>query len=78
MGGVGTDAFSKFDKLEGKIEKLEAEATAFEQLAGENSSLDEEFRQLATNSTVEQQLLDMKKQMGLLGAAPEAENKPTE
>lgn len=77
MGGVGTDAFSKFDKLEGKIEKLEAEATAFEQLAGENSSLDEEFRQLSTNATVEQQLLDMKKQMGLLGAAPEAEDKPT-
>jgi phage shock protein A len=75
MGGVGTDAFSKFDKLEGKIEKLEAEATAFEQLAGENSSLDEEFRKLSTSSTVDQQLLEMKQQMGLLNPASSEEPK---
>ncbi len=67
FSGVGSDAFSKFDKFEGKIEKVEAEAVAFEQLAGENTSLDEEFRKLGSSATVEQDLLALKAQMGLLG-----------
>jgi hypothetical protein len=29
LSGIGGDAFGKFDKFEGKIEKLEAEASAF-------------------------------------------------
>jgi phage shock protein A len=64
--GIGTDAFSKFDKYEAKIEKLEAEASAFEQLAGENTQLDEEFRKLSSTGKVDQDLLELKKQMGLL------------
>ena len=51
FSGVGSDAFSKFDKYEQKIEKLEAEAEAFEQLAGENVGLEEEFKKLETKST---------------------------
>lgn len=66
FSGVGSDAFSKFDKYEGKIEKLESEAEAFEQLAGENTSLDTEFKQLGSSAQVDAELLAMKKQMGLL------------
>lgn len=65
MSGVGSDAFSKFDKFEQKIEKLEAEAVAFEQLAGENTSLDEQFKQLESSS-VDSDLLALKAKMGLL------------
>lgn len=67
FSGVGSDAFSKFDKYEGKIEKLESEAVAFEQLAGENTDLDQQFKQLGSTAQVEAELLAMKKQMGLLG-----------
>jgi len=67
FSGVGSDAFSKFDKFEGKIEKLEAEAEAFEQLSGENTNLDEQFRQLSSGATVDNELLEMKRQMGMLG-----------
>ncbi|MCO6466890.1 MAG: PspA/IM30 family protein [Bradyrhizobiaceae bacterium] len=66
FSGVGSDAFSKFDKYEGKIEKLESEAEAFEQLAGENTSLEQEFKQLSTSTTVDAELLALKQQMGLL------------
>ncbi len=67
FSGVGSDAFSKFDKFEGKIEKLESEAEAFEQLAGENTNLEQEFKKLSSSASVESELLAMKKQMGLLG-----------
>ena len=66
FSGVGSDAFSKFDKFEGKIEKLEAEAQAFEQLSGEHTGLDQEFKQLGSSAQVDAELLAMKKQMGLL------------
>lgn len=69
FSGVGSDAFTKFDKFEGKIEKLEAEATAFEQLAGENTSLDDEFKKLSSSSSVDGDLLALKAKMGML---PEA------
>jgi len=66
LSGVGSDAFSKFDKFEQKIEKLESEAVAFEQLAGENSSLDDEFKKLGTSSSVDSELLALKAKMGML------------
>lgn len=66
MSGVGSDAFSKFDKLEEKIEKKEAEASAFEQLSSEAMGFEEEFKMLSKTSSVEQQLLELKSKMGLL------------
>lgn len=66
MSGVGSDAFSKFDKLEEKIEKTEAEASAFEQLSSESMGLEEEFKMLSKSSSVDQQLLELKAKMGLL------------
>ncbi len=66
FSGVGSDAFSKFDKFEGKIEKIESEATAFEQLAGENTSLDAEFKKLGSSSSVDAELQKLKESMGQL------------
>lgn len=66
FSGVGGDAFSKFDKFEGKIEKLESEAEAFEQLAGENTNLEQEFKKLSSSATVDADLLALKQQMGML------------
>ena len=66
FSGVGSDAFSKFEKYETKIEKLESEAEAFEQLAGENTDLENQFKELQTNTTVESELLALKEKMGLL------------
>lgn len=66
FSGVGADAFSKFDKFEGKIEQLEAEATAFEQLAGESTSLEQEFKMLGSSSAVEEELAKLKASLGQL------------
>lgn len=66
FSGVGSDAFSKFDKYEEKIEKTEAEAGAFEQLAGENTNLDDEFRKLSSSSNVDDELAKLKASMGML------------
>lgn len=66
FSGVGSDAFSKFDKFEGKIEKLESEAEAFGELAGENTSLDMEFKQLSTGASVDSELEKLKASLGQL------------
>jgi len=66
FSGVGSDAFGKFDKYEAKIEKTEAEADAFQQLAGDNTDLDQEFRKLEKSSTVDNDLLALKAKMGML------------
>lgn len=71
FSGVGSDAFSKFDKYEQKIEKIEAEAEAFEVIAGENANLDDEFKKLSFSSSVDDELLALKAKMGML---PEANN----
>lgn len=66
ISGVGSDAFGKFEKFETKIEKLESEAEAFGQLAGESTSLDDEFKKLSTSSSVDDELLKLKAKMGML------------
>lgn len=66
FSGVGSDAFSKFDKFEGKIEQLEAEASAFEQLAGESTSLEQELKMLGSSTSVEQELARLKASLGQL------------
>ena len=65
FSGVGSDAFSKFDKFEGKIETLEAEAEAFGHLAGGDTSLEDEFKLLESSSS-DDELLKLKAEMGLL------------
>jgi len=74
MSGVGGDAFGKFDKFEGKIEKLEAEAQAFDELAGSNTQLEDDFKQLASSSTVDNDLLALKAKMGMLPESNSSSN----
>lgn len=71
FSGIGSDAFSKFDKFEGKIEKLEGEAEAFEQLGGTDTRLEDEFKMLSTSSSVDSELLQLKAKMGKLPPASE-------
>ncbi len=66
MGGLGSDAFGKFDKYESKIEKTEAEAEAYGELAGDDTSLDDEFKQLETSSSSDADLLALKQKLGML------------
>jgi phage shock protein A len=66
FSGVGSDAFSKFEKYETKVEKLEAEAEAYEELSGTDVSLDDELKQLSSSSTVDDDLLKLKAKMGML------------
>ncbi|MCX6154332.1 MAG: PspA/IM30 family protein [Candidatus Kapabacteria bacterium] len=66
LSGAGSDAFGKFDKFESKVMKLESEAEAFDQLAGNNSSLEDEFKKLQSGSAVDDDLLKLKAKMGLL------------
>ncbi|MFP4368927.1 MAG: PspA/IM30 family protein [Bacteroidota bacterium] len=74
VSGVGSDAFSKFEKMETKVEKMESEAEAFEQLAGESTSLDDEFRQLEKGGGVDDDLAKLKAKMGMLPGS-ESESK---
>ncbi|MBM2813339.1 MAG: phage shock protein A-like transcriptional regulator [Ignavibacteria bacterium] len=69
FSGVGSDAFSKFDKYEGKIEKLESEAEAFEQLGSGSTDLDMEFKKLSSGANVDDDLLKLKAKMGMLPPA---------
>lgn len=69
FAGVGSDAFAKFEKLEQKVEKTEAEAEAFAQLAGENTSLDDEFKALSSNSAADDELAALKAQLGMGGTS---------
>lgn len=63
FSGVGLDAFSKFDKFESKVESMEAEADAYGELAGEDSSLEAEFKALETSS-LDDELAKLKQEMG--------------
>lgn len=64
FSGVGDDAFSKFEKFEQKVEKIEAEADAFTQLAGEGSAnLDDELAKLTAGSEVDDELAALKASM---------------
>lgn len=66
VSGVGSDAFAGFDKYEQKIEMLESEAEAFEELGDGSQSLEDEFKQLSTSSSANADLDALKAKMGLL------------
>lgn len=59
MNGTGTDAFSKFDRMESKVEQMEAEAEAFGELNSSDKSLEEEFANLS-NPNVDDELEKLK------------------
>jgi len=65
ISGIGSDAFSGFERFEQKIEKQESEAEAFEELAADSDmSLDRELEQLDMNKTVDDELAKLKESMG--------------
>lgn len=74
--GLGSDAFSKFDRMEEKIERTEAEAEAFGEL-DESSDLDAEFKKLEGGSAADE-LERMKKEMGLIGGGEQKKLNPSE
>ncbi|MDC1068468.1 PspA/IM30 family protein [Candidatus Kapabacteria bacterium] len=51
FSGVGSDAFSKFDKFESKVDTLEAEADAFGELHQGDAELENAFKDLESSST---------------------------
>ncbi len=64
MSGIGGGAFGNFDKFEKKVEDAESEADAHQELAGQSSSLDDEFTKLTTNASVDSELAALKAQLG--------------
>jgi len=63
-------AFETFNRMEEKIDDMERQALAATELAGELSgdSLISEFKALEYKGSADQQLLELKQKMGLLGA----------
>jgi phage shock protein A len=57
-----SDAFSKFEQYERKIDQLEAEADTYE-MSGKAKSLDQEFAELQANDEIEKELQKLKEQM---------------
>ncbi len=60
ISGIGDGAFANFDKYEQKVLKAESEAEAFSELAGETTSLDDEFKKLEAGSGVDEELAMLK------------------
>ena len=69
MAGLNDNsAFDKFNKMSGKVEQMEAEAEAAEEMAAfeksDDEKLEEAFTNLGQKSDVDGELAELKKQMG--------------
>ena len=66
-------AFESFDRMQERIEANERKALAAAELQEEFSgdNLSREFEQLEFHGSADQQLLDLKQKMGLIGAGQE-------
>ncbi|MGL4606799.1 MAG: PspA/IM30 family protein [Eubacteriaceae bacterium] len=64
-GTNSSSAFSKLDAMEAKIATKEAQAQAFSDMAGENTALEDQFKDLAKDSAVDSDLEKLKAEMGL-------------
>lgn len=62
MNGTGTDAFSKFDKFENKVEQMESEAEAYGEINSADKTLEEEFANLS-NPDIDNELEKLKSQL---------------
>lgn len=72
MAGLNdTSAFDTFERMAAKIDQIEAEAEAGEEIAGEltGDTLEKRFQQLESGSKGDQALLELKAKMGLLPAS---------
>lgn len=73
MSGLrSTSAFDAFDRMSSKIEQMEAEAEAGAELAEQYSGdvLAQKFQQLEATSGADEDLLELKRKMGVLPPAP--------
>jgi phage shock protein A len=73
MSGLrSTSAFDAFDRMSSKIEQMEAEAEAGAELAEQYSGdvLAQKFQQLEATSGADEDLLELKRKMGLAPPAP--------
>jgi phage shock protein A len=73
MSGLrSTSAFDSFDRMSSKIEQMEAEAEAGAELAEQYSGdvLAQKFQQLEATSGADEDLLELKRKMGLAPPAP--------
>lgn len=70
-------AFEAFRRMEERIDDMERQALAAQELAGEleGDTLDRQFAQLEYHGNAEQQLLDLKQKMGMLGSGEGAERR---
>jgi phage shock protein A len=60
MSGLGSGAFSSFERFEQRIESSEAEAEAFEEMASDKDDIEKQIRQLDTGKQVESELAQLK------------------
>lgn len=69
------NALESFKRMEEKIEDMERQALAATELAGEleGDSLDRQFAQLEFHGSADQQLLELKRKLGMLPAGDSAE-----
>ena len=65
---VGQGAFAKFDKMEKKIEGMEAEAEAFSELSGEGPE-DDPFKSMEKDMQVDDEMAKLLEKMNLGGGA---------
>ena len=65
---VGQWAFAKFDKMEKKIEGMEAEAEAFSELSGEGPA-DDPFKSMEKDMQVDDEMAKLLEKMNLGGGA---------
>lgn len=73
MSGLrSTSAFDAFDRMSSKIEQMEAEAEAGAELAEQYSGdvLAQKFQQLEATAGADEDLLELKRKMGVLPPAP--------
>ncbi len=74
MSGLkNASAFEAFDEMAGRIEQIEAEAEASAEIAEEYQGdvLAHKFRELETTAGADEDLLELKRKMGLAPPAPE-------
>jgi phage shock protein A len=66
VGGFDSSSSSeKFDRMEEKIMRKEAEAQAFTEIAGQDASLADDFEVLENNSKIDSELERLKAEMGM-------------
>ncbi len=59
-----TSAFSKLEKMEQKVMDKEAQAEAFTEMSGDTTFVKDEFAELSTQSTVDEELAKLMAEMG--------------